>query len=181
MLNDFSLLNCRLDYCGITLLSTGSFIPWIHYAFNCRPEPRVFYLTLMTIMGISVAIFSMREKFGTADYRVFRTVVFVAFGLSIALPFFHWFLTINHVKISLLNVGLVALFYIGGAALYAMRIPERFFPGKCDIWFQSHQIFHVFVIIAAVIHYLNIHDIASLKSPYHNPNMMDVDDVCRLE
>lgn len=24
--------------------------------------------------------------------------------------------------------------YIGGAAIYAIRIPERWFPGKCDIW-----------------------------------------------
>ena len=28
----------------------------------------------------------------------------------------------------------MALLYIGGAVLYALRIPERFFPGKCDIW-----------------------------------------------
>ena len=35
--------------------------------------------------------------------------------------------------------------YITGAGLYAARIPERFLPGKCDIWFQSHQIFHLLV------------------------------------
>ena len=78
-------------------------------------------------------------------------------------PFCHWIISVTHVRISLLNVALVALFYIGGAFLYAMRIPERFFPGKCDYWFQSHQIFHIFVIIAAIIHYVVIHDIASLK------------------
>ena len=37
--------------------------------------------------------------------------------------------------------------YITGAGLYAARIPERFLPGKCDIWFQSHQIFHLLVSI----------------------------------
>jgi len=30
--------------------------------------------------------------------------------------------------------------YLTGALLYATRTPERFFPGKCDIWFQSHQV-----------------------------------------
>lgn len=30
--------------------------------------------------------------------------------------------------------------YLTGALLYATRIPERFLPGKCDIWFQSHQV-----------------------------------------
>lgn len=153
----------RLDYCGITLLSTGSFIPWIHYAFNCRPEHRFFYLSFVTVLGMFVAWFSLRDKFGTAQFRVIRACVFVAFGLSIALPFSHWMISVTHVRISLINVALVALFYIGGAFLYAMRIPERFFPGKCDYWFQSHQIFHIFVIIAAIIHYVVIHDIASLK------------------
>ena len=43
--------------------------------------------------------------------------------------------------------------YITGALLYALRIPERFFPGKCDVWFHSHQLFHVLVIAAAVVHY----------------------------
>lgn len=28
---------------------------------------------------------------------------------------------------------LMALLYIAGALLYAARIPERFFPGKCDL------------------------------------------------
>lgn len=43
--------------------------------------------------------------------------------------------------------------YILGAVLYGCRIPERFLPGKFDIWFQSHQIFHVLVIAAAFVHY----------------------------
>lgn len=124
----------------------------------------MFYLTFVTILGLFVAWFSLRDKFGTAPYRVIRACVFTAFGLSIALPFCHWFISVTHVRISLFNVFLVALFYIGGAFLYAMRIPERFFPGKCDYWFQSHQIFHVMVIIAAILHYVVIHDIASLRT-----------------
>ena len=34
---------------------------------------------------------------------------------------------------------LMGILYITGALLYAMRIPERFFPGKVDIW-VSHAI-----------------------------------------
>ena len=46
----------------------------------------------------------------------------------------------------------VLMFYSPGAVLYACRIPERFLPGKCDFWFQSHQIFHILVIAAAFVH-----------------------------
>jgi adiponectin receptor len=28
------------------------------------------------------------------------------------------------------------------------RVPERFAPGKFDIWGNSHQIFHVFIMLA---------------------------------
>ena len=31
-------------------------------------------------------------------------------------------------------VSLMCLLYTASAVMYATRIPERFFPGKCDIW-----------------------------------------------
>lgn len=40
-----------------------------------------------------------------------------------------------------------------GAALFAMRIPERLYPGSFDMAFNSHQLFHVCVVVAASIHY----------------------------
>jgi len=33
-----------------------------------------------------------------------------------------------------------------------MRWPERVLPGKFDIWGSSHQIFHIFVLLAAAAH-----------------------------
>ena len=32
------------------------------------------------------------------------------------------------------------------------HFPERWKPERFDIWGASHQIFHVFVVLAAVIH-----------------------------
>ncbi|OAA55164.1 mPR-like GPCR protein [Cordyceps fumosorosea ARSEF 2679] len=42
--------------------------------------------------------------------------------------------------------------YGSGTTLYALRIPERFAPGKFDIWCSSHQIFHVCILCAMYIH-----------------------------
>ena len=47
----------------------------------------------------------------------------------------------------------MAAIYIGGGILYAFRIPERFYPGMFDVWASSHQLFHVCVITAALVHY----------------------------
>ena len=41
--------------------------------------------------------------------------------------------------------------YIAGALLYALRLPERYFPVKFDNFGSSHQIFHVGVVIGTVI------------------------------
>lgn len=73
---------------------------------------------------------------------------------------------------------------------YALRVPERWFPGKFDLWvcisnckqfcgekfyetfffvfqihfqFQSHQIFHVLVIAAAFVHYHGISEMAMYR------------------
>ena len=53
------------------------------------------------------------------------------------IPAFH-FLAMEGVHIAFTQASfgwLIAMgaMYIGGALLYALRIPERFFPGKCDL------------------------------------------------
>ena len=42
--------------------------------------------------------------------------------------------------------------YVLGAALYAARIPERWWPGKVDVIGSSHQVFHLLVLAAAATH-----------------------------
>ena len=43
-----------------------------------------------------------------------------------------------------------------GAAFYALRIPERWKPGAFDLAFNSHQLFHLCVVTAALVHYRGI-------------------------
>ncbi|KAM3172116.1 hypothetical protein ACTXT7_015221 [Hymenolepis weldensis] len=57
----------------------------------------------------------------------------------------------------------MAILYITGALIYACRFPECLYPGKFDIWFQSHQIFHVFVVMAALVHLNSILEIAEYR------------------
>ncbi|CAG8459293.1 7604_t:CDS:2 [Funneliformis caledonium] len=35
-------------------------------------------------------------------------------------------------------------------------MPERWFPGTFDIIGSSHQIFHFFVVVAALVHYYGV-------------------------
>ncbi|CAL1537498.1 unnamed protein product [Lymnaea stagnalis] len=157
----------KLDYCGIALLTIGSFVPWLYYSFYCRLEPKVTYLALIFFLGTIAIVVSMWDKFAQPQYRPLRAGVFVALGLSGVIPAMHYVITdgfwhaINYAALGWLV--LMALLYIVGAVIYAVRIPERIFPGKFDIWFQSHQIFHVFVLAAAFVHYHGISEIANYR------------------
>ncbi len=46
--------------------------------------------------------------------------------------------------------------YIGGAVLYALHIPERFWPGEFNFIGHSHFLFHCCVVAAALVHYWNV-------------------------
>jgi len=45
------------------------------------------------------------------------------------------------------------IFYVAGAVIYAMRIPERWYPGRFDFCGLSHNIWHIMIIIAALFHF----------------------------
>lgn len=50
--------------------------------------------------------------------------------------------------------GLMAALYIAGVLIYIARVPERFYPGKFDFVGNSHNIWHCFVLSAAVMHFV---------------------------
>lgn len=154
----------KLDYVGISFLILGSLVPWLYYSFYCQYQPKVVYLTVATVLGTVAIVVSLWDQFAEPKYRSLRAGVFIAFGLSGAVPAIHYAVMEGWVNaVSYASLGwliLMGALYILGALLYAGRIPERYFPGKCDIWFQSHQIFHVLVIAAAFVHYQGISEMA---------------------
>ena len=86
--------------------------------------------------------------------RVMRAGVFVSLGLSGVIPMLHTIIK-NGPQISFGEgqihwLILMALIYIFGATFYATRFPECKWPGRFDLVFQSHQIFHVMVVVAAL-------------------------------
>lgn len=152
-----SRLFCKLDYVGISLLTVGSFVPWIYYGFYCDRTPKMVYLTIISVLGIGTIVVTMLDKFSEPALRPVRALLFVCLGGFGLVPTLHFLLqsgwSTGMTEASIHRVIIMGGLYILGAVLYGCRIPERFLPGKFDIWFQSHQIFHVLVIAAAFVHY----------------------------
>ncbi|KAK9468234.1 hemolysin-III related-domain-containing protein [Lipomyces arxii] len=150
----------RLDYLGIIFLIVGSFVPAIYYGLHSIPQYMPYFFALVCTFGGICAVLTLRQEFASSEWRSFRAGMFVIFGLSGIIP-----LTFGGAKLGfhelwhrtqlayLLTEGAL---YIGGAAIYAARIPERFKPGHFDLIGSSHQIFHVCVLAAAVSHLIGI-------------------------
>jgi len=150
----------KMDYCGIAILTMGSFVPWLYYGFYCQTFTKVVYLVGILLLGSTAIVVSLWDKFSAPEYRNLRAGLFIGLGLSGVIPAVHYSIKEGLIKAftdgALGWLLLMAALYIGGALLYANRIPERWFPGYFDIWFQSHQIFHVCVVAAAFVHYHGI-------------------------
>lgn len=150
----------QLDYLGIVFLIWGSFIPSIFYGF--RDDVRLIqtYWAMITTIGAGTALVTASPKFRTPQWRSFRAAMFVAMGLSAVFPVIHGLRTfgVDYLNKSISLPWLVThgVLYIVGASIYAVRIPERWAPGKFDIWGNSHQIFHVLVLIAAATHLVGL-------------------------
>jgi len=150
----------KLDYCGIAILIIGSVVPLLYYQFYCEFGTKLAYLTLIGLLGIACIVISLWDRFSASEYRVYRALLFITFGVFGFIPTCHYIIRfgIDHAFTAGAThyLLIVAALYVTGAGLYAARIPERWAPGLFDIWFQSHQLFHVFVVAAACVHYYGI-------------------------
>ncbi|KAI0298706.1 HlyIII-domain-containing protein [Multifurca ochricompacta] len=158
-----------LDYSGIIALILGSCYPCLYYGFYCEPHYKVGYLLLITLAGIAAAYIVLSPEYAKPTHRHARTRVFIALGLCSVLPVSHLILS-HGIHALFREMGFFWLLaagamYITGALpsgwltylilthTSANRVPERLAPGRFDRFFSSHQIFHVFVVLAALSTY----------------------------
>ncbi|KAL9249022.1 Heptahelical transmembrane protein 1-like protein [Drosera capensis] len=147
----------RVDYFGITIMIITSFFPPIFYIFQCNPVWQIVYLSIISLLGFFIAITLLSPTLSSGEYRGFRAILFVSMAFFGIFPAIHGILlNWDNPKrnVTLLYESLMALFYLVGTGFYVSRVPERFKPGWFDLAGHSHQIFHVFVVLGALAHYV---------------------------
>ncbi|CCF59296.1 hypothetical protein KAFR_0G02650 [Kazachstania africana CBS 2517] len=147
----------KLDYLGIVVLISTSMISLLYYGFYDTPSLFYVFAFITLSFGLACATVSLKDKFRSRECRAYRATLFVCFGLSAVLPvicgLYHYGFYNTWHRIQLKWVLLEGVFYIFGAFLYGIRFPEKYTPGKYDIWGHSHQLFHILVVIAALCHF----------------------------
>ncbi|KAF0990107.1 hypothetical protein HZS_2843, partial [Henneguya salminicola] len=150
------IIFAKLDYSGIAFLICGAMIPVHYYSFYCNYQLQIVYISVAIVMSFLCILASLLDIMSTPTFRPVRAIIFLSFGLSSIIPIVHNFAiypskySINVTQIYLLIA--MGSCYVLGCLLYMFLIPERLFPGKLSIAFQSHQIFHVLVVIGTFIH-----------------------------
>ncbi|WVQ62430.1 uncharacterized protein L199_000570 [Kwoniella botswanensis] len=171
----FHILNChsaklshrahRCDYAGIVVLGVGSILPVIHYAFHDEVFWQLIYSGIIIITGMISAVIVLSKKYRRR--RILRTSTFLFLGCSATIPIVHIIINegYDHAKqtIAVDWIFKAGVTYILGAAIYATRYPERLYPGKFDIFFSSHQIFHSLVVVGTLCQYIALRKMISYK------------------
>ncbi|KAK2155089.1 hypothetical protein LSH36_249g00039 [Paralvinella palmiformis] len=131
---EMCILMAKIDYCGVIALIVSSFIPWVYFGFYCHDSTiKLMYMSSAVCLGSLCIWFVLQDKFREPRFRTIRADGQI-FGCHDWLIF-------------------MAILYLSGGVIYAMRLPERLWPGKFDIWCQSHQILHICVVGGVVACY----------------------------
>lgn len=135
-----------IDYCGISVLISGSYFPVIIYTFFCYPKSLKFHLfVVVTINIVNVSIMAT-PTFRQPKYRAVRAASFTVVACYAVFSLIHIYLLdgfdniiFQTMKYYILGMGST---YILGAFLYGSRIPEKYWPGYFDyvvaIRFAAH-------------------------------------------
>lgn len=132
-----SSLWLRIDYCGILLLTLGSFFSGIYVGFSDRPHLRLTYWSMIAILSLITSIFVLHPRLQGLRFRGHRTLAFVLTAMSGFAPVGHglwlygWDMMWERSGMPFwLLEGAV---YGAGATLFAARWPEKQWPGRFDV------------------------------------------------
>jgi len=168
------LMMSKLDYVGISFLVSGSMMPIVHFGFyeDHWLEVKFFYLSLVLAATLACVYYvCFTPGFEKPQYRSLRARLFANVSLVGVFPLAHMIFSFGffHARVGLILYTLLFTisFYILGAVVYAMRLPEKFFPqsGHFDIWLSSHQSMHTLVFIGALMHYLGVYNLYTYQLP----------------
>lgn len=152
----------------------GASLASIHFAFICDPWLRTLHWALVSASAAGCIAFTLYPVFIKPAFRVARAGMYASLGLFAVVFVMHgvylYGFTFQRRRLALEWMILMALLNFLGAAFYALRVssvlnafplwmlihakfPEAWFPYKFDNLGASHQVFHVLVLAAGLVHY----------------------------
>nr|CCC94032.1 conserved hypothetical protein [Trypanosoma congolense IL3000] len=146
-----------LDYFGITFMVVGSFLPMCYMCFACTPSLKWGYMGMIFFFGIGGILGPCFRSWTDPSYMRFKIAFYVCMVGSGLIPITHIYLILplNISTAVVEGLLLMMVLYGVGVVVYVFQVPEVFYPGRFDIYLSSHQLWHIFVLAAALVHFFN--------------------------
>lgn len=144
-----------VDYTGIAWLVAASVWTLVYNAFYCQPNLAMVYSLSTLVVGLVGAIVPWQAWFNDRRNKPIRIAVFLAMCFTGLAPFTHALLSHGFYK----TVGFFGaivpscLAYIFGLVFYATQFPECIYPGRFDVVGHAHQIWHISIVVAILLHH----------------------------
>ena len=141
-----------LDYLGIWLISALCCITFLKATLLCFPQ--IHKIVTGIYFLISFICFVFVKNANNAATRMRPLVVLGLVRMLLLYPIRCMMANVGYTTgpldtlYYLLGIELIGLF---GGLLNLSRLPERFFQGKMDYFFNSHNLMHLFVLLAPSI------------------------------
>ncbi|EDO36328.1 predicted protein [Nematostella vectensis] len=159
----YHLFNCHsekifhrwfsLDLAGISLGLCSCYIPAVYYAYYCHVGLQTLYLVGVGILTTITLTLQFHPRFLSSVWATRRLLLFcclVAYGV---VPSVHWAYLSggwDQPVVQIFIPKVIVMYVLGVLALvfYALKVPERYFPGKMNFIGSSHQWWHVLILAA---------------------------------
>ncbi|CAF1121961.1 unnamed protein product [Didymodactylos carnosus] len=152
----FHMFNCcsskayhlclKCDILGIAIAIFGGYIWNFQWMFKCFTYTRIFYQLIIALIILCVIVYYLKQP-------QFNSMLFISVPMAGILPIIHCVYLYGGWEQEFIQYFCVNMFVyytvVGiGILFYRTKTPERFFPGRFDIFASSHQIWHIFSIIS---------------------------------
>lgn len=149
----------KFDLVGIVIQIMGSQVPPNYYSFYCPSMKRYMYMYVgfsWTVCIAACAIMFLPMGLKGKQKHIYCAAAFISAGWStvpigIHTGFFRDPVLMAESQFVLWLLG--GVLYTAGALVYAFKFPERYAKGWFDILGSSHQIFHIAILLASLLHF----------------------------
>ncbi|ORX35324.1 hemolysin-III related-domain-containing protein [Kockovaella imperatae] len=147
-----------VDYIGIAWLIEASIFVITYNAFYCHPKTVAFYGIIDIICGTLGSVLPFQAWFNKRKNKKWRITFFLFLCFTFLGPLGQMVYLYGYGP----SIGFIRPFfgsvvaYVVGLLCYGFHFPECLMPGKFDHLGHSHQLWHVAIVAAILLHYQGI-------------------------
>lgn len=144
-----------IDYTGISWLVAASLLTLVYNGFYCQPHLIALYSVGVFALGATMGILPWAPWFDDPKNRSLRISLFIFMALVGLVPFSHGAYLHGFWRMYAFYAPVLPSLasYVAGVAVYAMRFPEKYWPGRFDLVGHSHQMWHIAIVVAIALHF----------------------------